>query len=429
MRINTLVALAGAALMCLAVVASADPTLQVTFPEKGGYIHWMEFKDAVGKPEVTAPKHAQGTGTSVDLAPASLDGKLAAGELKIYDPKSGNVAVKSLQNLAGKKDLKLKAADFDRVRNAQIVLRPADGKPDERVESAVVTLKDANSDEFTAIVDPSSEGVAEFHDIAAGQESVMVAYEGGKMSVDLEAPADREAPIFTHTLAISSDVRTVKVSAASTPADGKQGGKPGSSKPARQAPGAGILPVLAGFVFLGLIGSILYVILKSKGVTVKDSLNKMGVQFPEGDDAGAAPGTQAGAPAPQVDPNVCQFCGQRKDASGNCACSIGGSAAGAASAGIPRLIGMQGSYSGRIFELTADNMTFGRDTSNAVPLPEDTTVSRRHARICRENSLCIISDEGSSNGTFVNGIKISGRQPLQPGDEVQIGSTKYRFES
>jgi pSer/pThr/pTyr-binding forkhead associated (FHA) protein len=39
-----------------------------------------------------------------------------------------------------------------------------------------------------------------------------------------------------------------------------------------------------------------------------------------------------------------------------------------------------------------------------------------------------VIDEGSSNGTYVNGQRIAGRQALSPGDEVQVGSARFRFE-
>ncbi|HOM73325.1 MAG TPA: hypothetical protein PLP86_13880, partial [Armatimonadota bacterium] len=165
----------------------ADPTIEVTFPEKGSYIYWLELEDEAGKIKLNAPVHAAGADTNIDLALTAVEGKLPKGTLKIYNPKTGNVAAKNLENLQDKKDLKLKDTDFDLVRTVQVVLKPTSGKENERLESAVVTLTDANSDVFTVLVDPLSEGVAEFHDIAAGAVSVEVQYNGTRrMTVDLE---------------------------------------------------------------------------------------------------------------------------------------------------------------------------------------------------------------------------------------------------
>jgi pSer/pThr/pTyr-binding forkhead associated (FHA) protein len=37
-------------------------------------------------------------------------------------------------------------------------------------------------------------------------------------------------------------------------------------------------------------------------------------------------------------------------------------------------------------------------------------------------------DHGSTNGTFVNGAKVSGEAFLRPGDEVQFGAIRFRYE-
>jgi pSer/pThr/pTyr-binding forkhead associated (FHA) protein len=97
--------------------------------------------------------------------------------------------------------------------------------------------------------------------------------------------------------------------------------------------------------------------------------------------------------------------------------------------GEPRLIGTQGAYAGTIFPLKSDSATLGREEMNAIPLPQDATTSRRHATIFRENGGFAIRDEGSSNGTFVNGVRINSSQALRPGDEVQVGSSRFRFEA
>ncbi|MGC8835081.1 MAG: FHA domain-containing protein, partial [Armatimonadota bacterium] len=56
------------------------------------------------------------------------------------------------------------------------------------------------------------------------------------------------------------------------------------------------------------------------------------------------------------------------------------------------------------------------------------TVSRRHAVIQRVGNSLVIVDEGSSNGTFVNGVRVTSQQ-LNPGDEVRLGSSAFRLEA
>lgn len=56
--------------------------------------------------------------------------------------------------------------------------------------------------------------------------------------------------------------------------------------------------------------------------------------------------------------------------------------------------------------------------------PGDGEISREHARIVRRGGYYWIEDMGSTNGTFVNGLRIFTPQLLQPGDEIQLGRTK-----
>ncbi len=60
---------------------------------------------------------------------------------------------------------------------------------------------------------------------------------------------------------------------------------------------------------------------------------------------------------------------------------------------------------------------------------EDTDVSRRHAEIRHEGDAVVVEDLGSTNGTFVNGERISGARPLSEGDEVRFGDTVWRLQT
>jgi pSer/pThr/pTyr-binding forkhead associated (FHA) protein len=59
----------------------------------------------------------------------------------------------------------------------------------------------------------------------------------------------------------------------------------------------------------------------------------------------------------------------------------------------------------------------------------DPTVSRQHAEIERSGEEVSVRDLGSSNGTFVNGAKLDSERVLCPGDTVQFGAVRYRFEA
>ncbi len=77
---------------------------------------------------------------------------------------------------------------------------------------------------------------------------------------------------------------------------------------------------------------------------------------------------------------------------------------------------------GRI-PLEGDRLTIGRDQSNDVVLPDDLTVSRRHAMLEKLAAGWAVSDLDSTNGTFVNGEPLSRPRPLYPGDGTDVGET------
>lgn len=63
----------------------------------------------------------------------------------------------------------------------------------------------------------------------------------------------------------------------------------------------------------------------------------------------------------------------------------------------------------------------GRDDSADISLKWESTVSRRHVEISAGASGVTVTDLGSSNGTFVNGIAVASAVPLRPGDELRLG--------
>ncbi|MCW3097238.1 MAG: hypothetical protein JWL77_2856 [Chthonomonadaceae bacterium] len=97
-------------------------------------------------------------------------------------------------------------------------------------------------------------------------------------------------------------------------------------------------------------------------------------------------------------------------------------------AAIGQLVGAEGPYAGQVFALVSANSTVGRETTSDVVLSADTTISRTHARLVNEGGTFVVYDNGSSNGTFVNGMRLTSPVALAPGDIVQFGGSKFRFE-
>jgi hypothetical protein len=80
------------------------------------------------------------------------------------------------------------------------------------------------------------------------------------------------------------------------------------------------------------------------------------------------------------------------------------------------------------FELDSRPLTAGRGETNEVALEGDEFASTRHARFETRRDGVWVEDLGSTNGTYVNGMKLTRPRRLEPGDVVRVGETELRFE-
>lgn len=87
-----------------------------------------------------------------------------------------------------------------------------------------------------------------------------------------------------------------------------------------------------------------------------------------------------------------------------------------------RLVVRRGPQPNQIYEITKEVTTLGRDITNDIVM-NDREASRHHLRLVRSGGNITIEDLGSTNGTFVNGKRVSGVTPLQNGDMVGLGET------
>jgi hypothetical protein len=72
-------------------------------------------------------------------------------------------------------------------------------------------------------------------------------------------------------------------------------------------------------------------------------------------------------------------------------------------------------------------VTIGRSRQCDIVL-NDPNVSREHAEIRPRGGSWVLSDLGSTNGSSLNGRRIEGPEVVKPGDEVEVGTSKIRFE-
>lgn len=87
-----------------------------------------------------------------------------------------------------------------------------------------------------------------------------------------------------------------------------------------------------------------------------------------------------------------------------------------------RLVVRRGPQPNQAFEIGKEVTTLGRDITNDIVL-NDRETSRHHLRLMRSGDTMTIEDLGSTNGTFVNGKRVSGVTPLQNGDMIGLGET------
>jgi hypothetical protein len=87
-----------------------------------------------------------------------------------------------------------------------------------------------------------------------------------------------------------------------------------------------------------------------------------------------------------------------------------------------RLIMRRGPQPNQTYDLNKDIVTIGRDITNDYVI-NDPEVSRHHMRFTRGAEGYALEDLGSTNGTFVNGQRLSGARPLRSGDMIGLGET------
>ena len=87
-----------------------------------------------------------------------------------------------------------------------------------------------------------------------------------------------------------------------------------------------------------------------------------------------------------------------------------------------RLVVRRGPQPNQSYEITGDITTLGRDIGNDIVI-NDRETSRQHLRVLLSSGVVSIEDLGSTNGTFVNGKRVSGVTALNSGDMIGLGET------
>jgi pSer/pThr/pTyr-binding forkhead associated (FHA) protein len=92
-----------------------------------------------------------------------------------------------------------------------------------------------------------------------------------------------------------------------------------------------------------------------------------------------------------------------------------------------RLRVIAGRDSGRLFALAdGQALLVGRDvgTHTRLKVPQ---VAMLHCQVVADADGALLTDRGSSGGTFVDGVRVREHR-LRPGDVFRVGDTRIRFE-
>ncbi|MFT3851800.1 MAG: FHA domain-containing protein [Ilumatobacteraceae bacterium] len=79
---------------------------------------------------------------------------------------------------------------------------------------------------------------------------------------------------------------------------------------------------------------------------------------------------------------------------------------------------------GASFQL-GQEITIGRSDSCTVTIPDDSFVSQLHARVYLLHGAAVAEDLGSTNGTYVNGKRLTAPTQIVKGDRLQVGNTIF----
>jgi pSer/pThr/pTyr-binding forkhead associated (FHA) protein len=92
-----------------------------------------------------------------------------------------------------------------------------------------------------------------------------------------------------------------------------------------------------------------------------------------------------------------------------------------------KLVLLSTGMTGRTHELKVDKTTIGRVEDNTFQIAEP-SVSSHHCEILLKGSDVVVRDLNSTNGTFINGEKVS-ESALKPGQVLRLGQIEMRLET
>lgn len=400
--------------LCLLYSTAVADTIQIQFAEPGNHEIWFANP---------ADRHMQpsgaisATGQAIEL---EITDEQRAQTLSVHNIAEGTVATKEVGLIIAEGSWTVTPEDFDSIYRVQVRIIDSGGS----VESGAVRLMTA-AGEANRLVSLGNGGAVDFFNVPFGSMRVSVLYQVGDedfstpvqtFNLESDAGTTREFTIDLNTEPQPVDETDEGEMATTTTAEG-----------AESAPyeGTTLLGMIVGLVVIGGIGLVAYWFF-FKYPQREEMLKKAGLLTPDGTpDAHTPTGTGPGAPDAPKPAEKIVIDGAEPQRIGSSGASVAPAGAASSLTPNPRLTAKDGS----VHMIPDDAVEAGRDESCGIAFVGEDSISRKHARLIRtEDGQTMLEDLGSTNGTFVNGVKIAQPTKLQPGDTVQFGQLVLTYE-
>lgn len=394
----------------VAAMASAQSKITLEFGDESTREIWFSKALPTEKPTTTETSSSK---VDVPLTIAKSGDKVF-----VWNRSTGNLAYKEVKDIAT--NWKVADTEYKWIGMVKVQVLSG-GKP---VSAASIKLIDPKRTQ-TQVIDTGTNGIAEFYGVFPGQIKVETTYRlvgktGAPNKVSSELSLKRDAPDPTIAVALPDGVETIAPKEEAKKEEPKEA-KPGQAKVVVSKPNRIVGAIVSLLFVAAAVAGIYFLILwmRRNDDDVRKRLAKLGVQVPEPPDPVDSTPPPAVPVAPQPPQKIIL------DDSAPTPSSIAAVAAPyTPTPALPRLV----ADNGTVFNLAEGANAVGREGAVEILLPGESSVSRKHAEVVRQGSTITVKDLGSTNGTFVNGVKINGETPLSVGDTVQFGMVRLRFE-
>lgn len=370
----------------------------MTLPSETEHVFWIAGSSSESVPAETTRSNSE----SIEVAlPDDINGK----SLFIANEFANRALKLSLIELAKKEASTVKQADFNLIYRLSVHLKPESGI----VSSGMVRLVGKETSK-EALVSASDQNKVSFHLFPLQDFEVNLTYDTG-VSKAMTEPTSVKAAEFPASGVVEIHVPFKFDTSSSSTVASTDSPSPKGGEQARQSPASTFFNLLFGLAIVGGLAFAGYWYYKNNTKVVEGVLTQAGIKPHDSTDP---PGVIPKAPEPRTV--------QKIELAGSDPIDVVQPAGATARVKNPRLV----TPAGEIILIPEGAKSVGRESSD-IEVP-DSSVSRNHAQISRAGEEATITDLGSTNGTFVNGVKLTSPTVLKPGDTVQFGAMQYRYE-